>query len=151
MNGLDSQYTFGDVKSGHVFREGIVFDEHGHEVAARKEFHDKIKVLWILKRVEQLNDPSGIRFSKNVAFCSHMSQLCRGELVFAIIILYSVPDPSLTSPLSSKFSWHKFSLYLSFVQVAPLNSSQFDRHFQRGYVYLSEGALPDNFHCSEIV
>jgi len=89
--------------------------------AGPMEFHDKIEVLWILERVEQLNDPSGIRFSKNVAFCSHMSQLCRGELVFAIIILYSVPDPSLTSPPSSKFSWHKFSLYLSSARVAPLH------------------------------
>lgn len=39
---LDCKDAFRDVKPCDIFREGIVFDEHRHEIASRKKFHDQI-------------------------------------------------------------------------------------------------------------
>jgi hypothetical protein len=32
---LDSQHTLGHVEPRHVLREGVVLDEHGHEISSR--------------------------------------------------------------------------------------------------------------------
>jgi hypothetical protein len=52
VNGLNGKNAFGDIESGHIFRERVVFDEHGHEIATREKLHNKIQILWILKGIK---------------------------------------------------------------------------------------------------
>lgn len=44
MYGFDCQNTFRNVESSHVLGEGIVLDQHSHEVSSRQELHDEVKV-----------------------------------------------------------------------------------------------------------
>ena len=37
---FDCENTLCDVETGDVFRERVILDQHGHQVAAREEFHD---------------------------------------------------------------------------------------------------------------
>ena len=44
MNSLDSKNTLRDVETSNVFGEGVVLDQHRHEIASRQELHDQIEV-----------------------------------------------------------------------------------------------------------
>ena len=49
MHGLDRKNALCDVEPGHVLGEGIVLDQHRHQVSSRQELHDEIQVCWVLK------------------------------------------------------------------------------------------------------
>lgn len=49
---FNSQNTLCYVEPSHVLRECVVLDKHGHEIATRKELHDEVQILGILKRVK---------------------------------------------------------------------------------------------------
>ena len=42
MHGLDGENALGDIESRHVFREGIVLDQHRHQVTSSEELHDEV-------------------------------------------------------------------------------------------------------------
>ena len=44
VHGLDGEHTFRDVETSDIFREGVVLDQHRHEIASRQELHDKVDV-----------------------------------------------------------------------------------------------------------
>lgn len=73
--GLDRECALGHVKSRNVFRKNIIFHQHRHQVPARQELHDQIKVEGILERVVQLHDPRRGRLGKNIALCANMREL----------------------------------------------------------------------------
>lgn len=50
VNGFDGQDTFCYIKSCNWFAKDIVLDQHGHQISSRKEFHNEIQKLSILKR-----------------------------------------------------------------------------------------------------
>ena len=49
VNGFDRQHTLRHVETRNVLSECVVFDEHGHEIAAREELHDQVEVHSILE------------------------------------------------------------------------------------------------------
>jgi len=49
MYGLDRKNTLCDIEPRHVLREGIVFDQHRHQVSSGQELHDEIQVSRILE------------------------------------------------------------------------------------------------------
>lgn len=57
VHGFNGQYTFGHIESCYILGEHVVFHEHRHEIAARKELHDQVKIEGILERIEQLDHP----------------------------------------------------------------------------------------------
>lgn len=75
MDCVNSKYTFCNVETRDILGERVIFDEHGHEVAAREELHDKVQRLCILEGIEQLNHPSGVGLSKNIALSTDVRQL----------------------------------------------------------------------------
>lgn len=75
MNCLNRQNALGHVEPGNILAEGIVLDEHGHQVTARQELHDQIEIRRVLEGVEQLDDPRRIGLGQNVTFSAHMSEL----------------------------------------------------------------------------
>ena len=42
MHGLYRENALGDVEPRHVLREGIVLDQHRHQVASGQELHDEV-------------------------------------------------------------------------------------------------------------
>ena len=75
MYSLDCKNTLRYIEPRHVFREGIILDEHGHQVASRKELHNEIQVRGILERVKELDHPRGIRLGEDVSFGTDMGKL----------------------------------------------------------------------------
>ena len=51
MHGLDRENALRDVEPRHVLREGIVFDQHRHQVSSGQELHDEIQVCGVLERI----------------------------------------------------------------------------------------------------
>ena len=51
MHGLDRKNALCDVEPRHVLREGIVLDQHRHQVASGQELHDEVQVRRVLERV----------------------------------------------------------------------------------------------------
>lgn len=49
MNTFESQDTFGNVKSRHILLKRIVFNQHCHEITARKKFHQQVQVCRVLE------------------------------------------------------------------------------------------------------
>ena len=43
------QHALRNVESRHVLGEGVVFDQHRHQVTAGQKFHDQVKVRGILE------------------------------------------------------------------------------------------------------
>ena len=75
MHGLDRENALGNVEPRHVLREGIVLDQHRHQVPASQELHDEIQVCGILERVVQLYDPRGVGFGQDITFGTDMGEL----------------------------------------------------------------------------
>jgi hypothetical protein len=51
VHGLDRENALGDVEPRHVLREGVVLDQHRHQVSSSQELHDEVQVCRILERV----------------------------------------------------------------------------------------------------
>ena len=49
MDGLDRENALCDIEPGHVLREGIVLDQHRHQVTPSQELHDEIQVGRVLE------------------------------------------------------------------------------------------------------
>ena len=49
MHGLNRKNALGDVEPRHVLREGIVLDQHRHQVSSSQELHDEIQVCRVLE------------------------------------------------------------------------------------------------------
>ena len=75
VNGFDGKDTFGHVETRHVLRESVILDEHCHEIAPGKELHDEVEIGWVLKRIEQLDDPWRIGFREYISLCTDVSEL----------------------------------------------------------------------------
>src|SRR6267154_1023593 len=75
MDSVDGKYTFCNVEASDIFGEGVIFNEHGHEVAAMEELHDKIQRLCVLEGIKQLNHPMGVGLGQNIAFSTDVGQL----------------------------------------------------------------------------
>src|SRR5882757_3301573 len=75
MNRVNGKYTFCNVEPRDILGECVIFNEHGHEVAAREELHDKIQCLCILEGIKQLNHPRGVGLGQNIALSTDMRQL----------------------------------------------------------------------------
>jgi hypothetical protein len=77
MHSFDSENTLGHIKPRDVLREGVVLDEHGHQVASGKELHDEVEICRILERVEELDHPCGVGFGQNISFGANVGELNR--------------------------------------------------------------------------
>lgn len=51
MDSFNCENTLRHVETCYIFREGVVFYKHCHEIAAGKELHDEIQVCSILERI----------------------------------------------------------------------------------------------------
>lgn len=60
MNGFDCHHTFCHIEARHIFREGVILDEHCHQVTTREKFHDQVELGRVLKRVKELDDPGRV-------------------------------------------------------------------------------------------
>ena len=49
MHGFDRENALGDVEPRHVLREGIILDQHRHQVSSSQELHDEIQVCGVLE------------------------------------------------------------------------------------------------------
>lgn len=49
MHGLDRKNALGDIEPRHVLREGIVLDQHRHQVSSSQELHDEVQIRGILE------------------------------------------------------------------------------------------------------
>lgn len=78
---LDRQHTLGHVEPRDVLGEGVVLDEHGHEVASGQELHEEVEVVRVLERVVELDDPGRVGLGEEVAFGADMGELCRSSEV----------------------------------------------------------------------
>lgn len=72
---VNGKCTFCNVEPRDILGECVIFNEHGHEVAAREKLHDEIQRLCILEGIKQLNHPRGVGFSQNIALRTDMRQL----------------------------------------------------------------------------
>ena len=49
VHGLDRENALRDIEPRHVFREGIILDQHRHQVPSSQELHDEVQVRRILE------------------------------------------------------------------------------------------------------
>jgi hypothetical protein len=75
VNRLDRQHTLSHVKPRHVLREGIVLDEHRHQVASGKELHEEVEVVGVLERVVELDDPRRVGLGEDVSLSADVGEL----------------------------------------------------------------------------
>ena len=76
MNGFNGHDDFCHVESSNILRENFIFDQHGHQVTTRQEFHQEIKVSGVLERGVQLDQPRIVLgVSQNVTLCTDVGQL----------------------------------------------------------------------------
>lgn len=105
MDSVDGKYTFCDVEPSDILGECIIFNEHGHEVPTREELHDKIQRLWVLEGIKQLNNPSGVGLSQDIALSTDVGQLRRKfQSPASVTTNKCVPGPFSTSHPSSMSS-----------------------------------------------
>ena len=72
---FDREHTLRHVETGDIFREGIVLDEHRHEIASGQELHDEVEVCRILERVVELHYPWRVGLGEDVAFGAYVRKL----------------------------------------------------------------------------
>lgn len=75
VNGLDGEHTLGHVEARDVLAEGVVLDQHRHEVSSGKELHEEVKIVRVLERVVQLHDPGRVRLGEDVALGADVREL----------------------------------------------------------------------------
>jgi len=75
MDSLDGEDTLSHVEAGDILREGVVLDEHGHEITAWQELHDEVEVGAVLEGVEQLNDPWRVRLCEDITLSANVGEL----------------------------------------------------------------------------
>ena len=75
MDGFNSKNCFCDIKSRHMFSQGILSHEKGHNITTREVIHNKVKVLSVLERVVKLHNAVTSHFSQQVSFGSNMFNL----------------------------------------------------------------------------
>lgn len=75
MDSFNGQNTFSEIKPRDIFRKGVIFDEHRHQVASRKKFHDKVEMGGILKGIIELDNPRRIRLCENVSLSAYVGEL----------------------------------------------------------------------------
>lgn len=79
VHGFDCENALCDIKPGHVLREGIILDQHRHQVSSRQELHDEIQVCRVLERIIQLDDPRGVGLGQDITFGADVSELIDKE------------------------------------------------------------------------
>lgn len=152
VNSLDRKNAFCHVESCDIFREDVVLHQHSHEITTRKELHDEIQVVRVLKRIEKLNDPRRRRFCKKVSLRANMSKLqCSGSTKPGNAgerMSYLVSFQHL-SFLEGLHGIHFAGVYLLY----QTNLEKEDQRMQkptRHLLYLSKCALADHLHRTEI-
>ncbi len=79
-------YNFSYVEFGILFRENVLFDEQGHEVAASEVLHHEVEVLVVLEGELELNDPLVVRLGQDVPFRPDVDGLREKSTWFLSII-----------------------------------------------------------------
>lgn len=79
VNRLDRQHTLGHVEPRHVLAEGVVLDQHGHEISSGQELHQEVEVVRVLERVVELNDPGRVGFGEHISFGADVRELSERE------------------------------------------------------------------------
>jgi hypothetical protein len=75
VDGVDGQDAFCHVETGDVLAECVVLDQHGHEISTGEKFHEKIEILRVLERIEELDDPRRVGLGKHVALSADVGKL----------------------------------------------------------------------------
>lgn len=69
------EHALGNVEPRHVLGEGVVFDEHRHQVAAGQKLHQEVQVRRVLEGVVQLHHPRRVRLGEHITLRTHMREL----------------------------------------------------------------------------
>ena len=75
VDSFDSEDTLRNVETGDILREGVVLDEHRHQISTRQELHDEVEVGRVLEGVVQLHDPWRVGLGEDVAFGAYVREL----------------------------------------------------------------------------
>lgn len=75
VDGFNGENNFCNIESCNVLREDLVFDQHGHQVAAGQELHEHVEEGRILEGGEELDDPRAVGLGQDISLCSHVGQL----------------------------------------------------------------------------
>ena len=75
VDSLYRQHTLRNVESRHILGEGVILDQHGHEVTSGKELHDEVEVRRILEGVVELHDPWRVGLRENITFGAYVREL----------------------------------------------------------------------------
>lgn len=121
VDGFNGENTLCDVETSDIFREGVVLDQHRHEVASGEELHDEVQILGVLEGVVELDDPWGIRLGQDIALCAYVGELWRGSAMSGSGTRDTpIPGPFLTSRPSGGSSWHRSFQYPSSAPHGPV-------------------------------
>jgi hypothetical protein len=82
---LNGKNTFRHIEACDILREGIILDQHGHQVSARQELHDEVEVNRILEGVEQLHDPCRVGFGQYITLGSYVSKLACNQIFLLVV------------------------------------------------------------------
>jgi len=75
MDGFNSKNCLSNVESRHMFSQGILSHEKGHDITTREVLHNKVKVLGVLERIVKLHNAVTSNFCQQVSFSSNMFHL----------------------------------------------------------------------------
>lgn len=75
MDGFNSKNCLRDVESRHMFSQGILSHEKGHDITTREVLHNKVEVLSVLERIVKLHNTVTSNFSQQISFGSNMFNL----------------------------------------------------------------------------
>ena len=75
VHGFNREDTLRDVETGDVLREGVVLDEHRHQISSWQELHDEVEVRRILEGVVELHDPWRVGLRENITFGAYVHEL----------------------------------------------------------------------------
>ena len=98
VDSLNGEHALRNVESCHILREGVILDQHRHEIPSRQELHDQIEIRRVLEGVVELDDPWRVGFCEDIALCAYVCKLKQGSVRTLInMVESSTPDPSSTS------------------------------------------------------
>lgn len=75
MDGFNSKNCLRDVEPCHMFSQGILSHEKGHDITTREVLHYKVEVLSVLERIVKLHNTVTSNFGQQVSFGSNMFNL----------------------------------------------------------------------------